>query len=97
MSHYFDYDVIRARDTDGNDISCEQFFERYPEFYADYNATENAERVLRMLLRHPEDMQYFTDIYGTVRSFTVYGMHIYSVIFMRENHAIILMDIRIVD
>lgn len=85
--------LFRAYDKEGQEISVDQFFNAHPNFINDKKARKQAIRILKLLVRHPDDLHYFTDSYGDSRSFSVSGNCTYIIIFKYENNYIDLMDI----
>lgn len=80
----------------GNDgiVSANQFFNRYNEFSVNKDLAEQTSRILKVMLRHPNDIPHIADCLCNGYSFTVSGKdRTYTVVFDLEGDAIILKDL----
>ena len=86
--------LIKAKNNRKQDISVEEFFAKYLEFSYNKNLVEQTTRILKMLLRHPDAVEYIAVKLDDRFAFSVFGMNRkYTVVFTITNQSIILLNI----
>lgn len=86
--------IVTALDENKHEISVNDFFSRYSEFSYNEKLVEQTTRILKVLLRHLEEIEEIADKIGNKYIFSVNGVNrTYIVVFMTTKQAIVLIDI----
>ena len=86
--------IVTAINEYKHEISVNDFFAKSPEFMYNEKLVDQTTRILKVLLRHPNEVEEIADKIGEKYIFSVFGAYrTYKIVFVINKQSIVLIDI----